>query len=63
MSEQTGYASANRAAVALLPKQVLDNSVIYPPRSVRASLYTIHADSIERMREIDRQWEAVKKAR
>ena len=63
MSEKTGYASANRAAVALLPKQILDNPMIYPPPSVRAKLYTVQAESTERMREIDRQWEAAKRGR
>ncbi len=63
MSEKTGYASANRAAAALLPRQVLDNPSIYPPRSVRANLYTIHAESTERMREIEKLWETLKKGR
>ena len=37
--------------------------MIYPPPGVRANLYTVQTESTERMRDIDRQWEAVKRGR
>ncbi|HYX03466.1 MAG TPA: polyamine ABC transporter substrate-binding protein, partial [Reyranella sp.] len=34
-SDLTGYANANKAATALMPKSIVDNPLIYPPPDVR----------------------------
>ena len=41
-SELTGYANANKAATALLPKDISGNPLIYPPADVRATLLHHH---------------------
>jgi len=46
-SELTGYANANTAATALLPKDISGNPLIYPPADVRARFYTITAGDAE----------------
>ena len=62
-SELTGYANANVAATALLPKDISGNPLIYPPASVRATFYTITAGSAEQTRERTRLWTTVKTGR
>src|SRR5262249_8165277 len=46
-SDLPGYANANKAATALMPKSIVDNPLIYPPPDVRAGFYTITAGTAE----------------
>ncbi|MFO1082388.1 MAG: polyamine ABC transporter substrate-binding protein [Reyranellaceae bacterium] len=62
-SELTGYANANKAATALLPKDIADNPLIYPPADVRARFYTITAGTAEQVRERTRLWTTIKTGR
>ena len=62
-SEVTGYANANKAALALLPKDVSGNLLIYPPADVRAKFYTITAGNADQLRERTRLWTAIKTGR
>lgn len=62
-SELTGYANANKAAFALLPRDISDNPLIYPPADVRAKFYTITAGNAEQLRERTRLWTTVKTGR
>jgi putrescine transport system substrate-binding protein len=62
-SELTGYANANTAATALLPKAISGNPLIYPPADVRAKFYTITAGTAEQTRERTRLWTMVKTGR
>jgi putrescine transport system substrate-binding protein len=62
-SELTGYANANKAAFALLPKDISGNPLIYPPADVRAKFYTITAGNAEQVRERTRLWTTVKTGR
>lgn len=62
-SELTGYANGNKAAFALLPKDISGNPLIYPPADVRAKFYTITAGNAEQLRERTRLWTAVKTGR
>ena len=62
-SELTGYANANTAATALLPKDISANPLIYPPADVRAKFYTITAGTAEQTRERTRLWTMVKTGR
>jgi putrescine transport system substrate-binding protein len=62
-SELTGYANANTAATALLPKDISGNPLIYPPAAVRAKFYTITAGTAEQTRERTRLWTMVKTGR
>jgi putrescine transport system substrate-binding protein len=62
-SELTGYANANTAATALLPKDISGNPLIYPPAAVRATFYTITAGNAEQTRERTRLWTMVKTGR
>jgi putrescine transport system substrate-binding protein len=62
-SEVTGYANANTAATAMLPKDISDNPLIYPPPAVRSSFYTITAGNAEQTRERTRLWTTVKTGR
>ena len=62
-SELTGYANANLAATALLPKEISGNPLIYPPPAVRATFYTITAGTAEQTRDRTRLWTTVKTGR
>jgi putrescine transport system substrate-binding protein len=62
-SELTGYANGNKAAFALLPKEISGNPSIYPPADVRARFYTITAGTPEQTRERTRLWTTVKTGR
>ena len=62
-SELTGYANANKAALPLMPKGIVDNPLIYPPADVRSKFYTITAGTPEQTRERTRLWTAVKTGR
>jgi putrescine transport system substrate-binding protein len=62
-SEITGYANANTAATALLPKDISGNPLIYPPADVRARFYTITAGDAEQTRARTRLWTSVKTGR
>jgi putrescine transport system substrate-binding protein len=62
-SELTGYANGNKAAFALLPKDISGNPLIYPPADVRAKFYTITAGNAEQLRERTRLWTTVKTGR
>jgi putrescine transport system substrate-binding protein len=62
-SELTGYANANKAATALLSKDIAGNPLIYPPADVRARFYTITAGNAEQVRERTRLWTTVKTGR
>jgi putrescine transport system substrate-binding protein len=62
-SELTGYANANTAATALLPKDISGNPLIYPPADVRARFYTITAGTADQTRERTRLWTLVKTGR
>ena len=62
-SELTGYANANKAATALMPKDITGNPLIYPPPAVRARFYTITAGNAEPVRERTRLWTTVKTGR
>lgn len=62
-SELTGYANGNKAAFALLPKDISGNLQIYPPADVRAKFYTITAGTAEQTRERTRLWTTVKTGR
>ncbi|MDP3158453.1 MAG: polyamine ABC transporter substrate-binding protein [Reyranella sp.] len=62
-SELTGYANGNKAALALLPKTISGNPLIYPPQDVRAKFYTITAGTPEQTRERTRLWTIVKTGR
>lgn len=62
-SELTGYANANKAAFALLPRDISGNPLIYPPADVRAKFYTITAGNAEQLRERTRLWTTVKTGR
>jgi len=62
-SDITGYANANKAATALMPKSIVDNPMIYPPDNVRAGFYTITAGNAEQVRERTRLWTAIKTGR
>ena len=59
-TELTGYANGNKAAFALLPKDISENPLIYPPADVRAKFYTITAGTPEQTRERTRLWTTVK---
>ena len=62
-SELTGYANANKAATALMPKDITGNPLIYPPADVRARFYTITAGNAEQVRERTRLWTTIKTGR
>ncbi len=62
-TELTGYANGNKAAFALLPKDISENPLIYPPQDVRAKLYTITAGTAEQTRDRTRLWTSVKTGR
>jgi putrescine transport system substrate-binding protein len=62
-SELTGYANGNKAAFALLPKDISENPLIYPPADVRAKFYTLTAGTAEQVRERTRLWTSVKTGR
>ena len=62
-SEITGYANANTAATALLPREISGNPLIYPPPEVRSRLYTITAGTADQTRERTRLWTQVKTGR
>ncbi len=62
-TELTGYANGNKAAFALLPKDISENPLIYPPPDVRAKLYTITAGTAEQTRDRTRLWTSVKTGR
>jgi len=62
-SALTGYANGNKAAFALLPKEISGNPLIYPPADVRAKFYTINAGTPEQTRERTRLWTTVKTGR
>jgi putrescine transport system substrate-binding protein len=62
-SEITGYANANKAATALMPKSITDNPQIYPPADVRARFYTITAGTAEQVRDRTRLWTTIKTGR
>jgi putrescine transport system substrate-binding protein len=62
-SELTGYANANTAATALLPKDISGNPLIYPPADVRVRFYTITAGTAEQTRDRTRLWTTVKTGR
>jgi putrescine transport system substrate-binding protein len=62
-SELTGYANANKAATALMPKDITGNPLIYPPTAVRARFYTITAGTAEQVRERTRLWTTIKTGR
>jgi putrescine transport system substrate-binding protein len=62
-TELTGYANGNKAAFALLPKEISENPLIYPPPAVRAKFYTITAGTAEQTRERTRLWTSVKTGR
>jgi putrescine transport system substrate-binding protein len=62
-SEITGYANANKAATALMPKSITDNPQIYPPTDVRARFYTITAGTAAEVRERTRLWTSIKTGR
>lgn len=62
-SEITGYANANKAAFALLPKDISGNPLIYPPADVREKFYTITAGTADQVRERTRLWTNVKTGR
>jgi putrescine transport system substrate-binding protein len=62
-SNLTGYANANRLAPPLMNKAVSDSPLIYPPRDVRAKLYTISAGDAEHTRLRTRAWTTVKTGR
>jgi putrescine transport system substrate-binding protein len=62
-SELTGYANGNKAAFALLPKDISGNPMIYPSQNVRAKFYTITAGTPEQTRERTRLWTTVKTGR
>jgi len=62
-SELTGYANGNKAAFALLPKDISGNPLIYPPQDVRGKFYTITAGTPEQTRERTRLWTTVKTGR
>jgi putrescine transport system substrate-binding protein len=62
-SELTGYANANKAATALMPKDITGNPLIYPSPDVRARFYTITAGNAEQVRERTRLWTTIKTGR
>ena len=62
-SELTGYANGNKAALALMPKEISENPLIYPPADVRAKFYTITAGTADQTRERTRLWTAIKTGR
>ena len=62
-SELTGYANGNQAALALMPKEISENPLIYPPADVRAKFYTITAGTADQTRERTRLWTTVKTGR
>jgi putrescine transport system substrate-binding protein len=62
-SEITGYANANKAATALMPRSITDNPQIYPPADVRARFYTITAGDAAQVRERTRLWTTIKTGR
>jgi putrescine transport system substrate-binding protein len=62
-TELTGYANGNKAAFALLPKDISENPLIYPPADVRAKFYTITAGTAEQVRDRTRLWTSVKTGR
>lgn len=62
-SELTGYANGNKAAFALLPKDISGNPLIYPPADVRNRFYTITAGTPEQTRDRTRLWTTVKTGR
>lgn len=60
VTKTTGYANAIPASVALLPDEIKNDKVVYPPPEVRAKLYTIPPaeQAFERAR--TRAWTRVK---
>jgi len=62
-TEATGYASANRAALPLLSRDVARSPMIYPPDEVRARFYTITPGTDEDRRERTRVWARVARGR
>jgi len=62
-SALTGYANANRAATALLDKEISGNPLIYPPAEVRARFYSITPGTAEQIRERTRLWTTAKTGR
>jgi putrescine transport system substrate-binding protein len=62
-SEVTGYANANKAATALMPKSITDNPSIYPPPEVRSKFYTVSPGTSDQVRERARLWTAMKAGR
>jgi putrescine transport system substrate-binding protein len=62
-TEATGYASANRAAMRLLPPAIADSPMIFPPDDVRARFYTVTPGTAEDGRERTRLWARVARGR
>ena len=62
-SEVTGYANANKAATALMPKSITGNPSIYPPPEVRSKFYTVSPGTADQVRERARLWTAMKAGR
>ncbi len=62
-TELTGYANGNKAAFALLPKDISENPLIYPPQDVRSKFYTITAGTADQTRDRTRLWTSVKTGR
>lgn len=62
-SALTGYANGNKAATALLDKDISGNPLIYPPAEVRAKFYTITAGDADQTRERTRLWTSIKTGR
>ena len=52
-----------RYITGLLPKDISENPLIYPPQDVRAKLYTITAGTAEQTRDRTRLWTSVKTGR
>jgi len=59
-SEVSGYANANKAALALMKPEIAGNPLIYPVTEMRRKLYTISAGSADEVRMRTRLWTNVK---
>ncbi|MGX5726127.1 polyamine ABC transporter substrate-binding protein [Metapseudomonas otitidis] len=60
VTQYTGYANAVPSSKALLPKEITDNPVVYPPHAVLTRLYVSGQPPAQLLRPVTRFWTQIK---
>ena len=60
ITEYVKYANANLQATALVPPEIRDNPVVYPPPEIRSHLFTDEVTPPKIDRVMNRVWTSVK---